>query len=319
MNYLVTGGAGFIGSHYIKFLLEHNPKAKIVNLDKLTYAGRLENLREIEKNPNYKFIKGDICDKETVSKAMEGAEIVVNFAAESHVDRSIENAADFIKTDVLGAFVLLEEAKKKKVKKFLQISTDEVYGSIEEGRFFEDKSVLMPRNPYSASKAGADRLAYSYYATYGLPVIITRSCNNYGSHQFPEKVIPLFITNLLKGKKVPLYGDGLNVRDWLYVKDNCEAIQLCIEKGENGEAYNVSAENEIKNIELTKIIIEELGKGEEMIEYVKDRLGHDRRYSLDSSKIKRLGWKPKTEFQKGIKETIKWYKDNEWWWNPLVK
>ena len=315
---LVTGGAGFIGSNFIQYMLEKQPDAEIVNLDKLTYAGNLENLKSIEKKPNYKFIKGDICDAKVVAKSMKGCDVVVNFAAESHVDRSIEDPGSFIQTDVYGAYVLLEEARKQEVEKFCQISTDEVYGSIEDGSFSEE-SPLNPRNPYSASKAGADRLAYSYFATYGLPVLITRSSNNFGPYQFPEKLIPLFVTNLIQGKKVPLYGDGMNVRDWLYVKDNCAAIDMVLRKGKLGEVYNIGGGNEKPNIEITKMVLKEFGKGNEMIEYVKDRPGHDRRYSLNFDKVKKLGFKPAASFEKELKETVDWYKKNEKWWRPLLK
>ncbi len=319
MKLLVTGGCGFIGSNFVRYCLQKHPGHEIVNLDKLTYAGRKENLKDIEGNKNYSFMKGDICDRKTVKKAMEGCDGVINFAAESHVDRSINNPTDFIKTDVFGAFTLLEEAKQQGIKKFCQISTDEVYGQALEGSFRET-DVLMPRNPYSASKAGADRLAYSFYATYGIDVVITRSSNNFGPYQFPEKVIPLFVTNLLQGKKVPLYGDGKNVRDWLYVLDNCEAIDLCLQKGRAGEVYNIGGGNEVENIELTRMILKELGKGEEMIERVKDRPGHDRRYSLDCSKIEKdIGWKPRHDFRKALHETVQWYKNNENWWKPLLK
>lgn len=316
---LVTGGAGFIGSNFIKQFMKNNPQTKIVNLDKLTYAGRLENLKEVEKNKNYKFVKGDICNKKMVAKAMQDCDGVINFAAESHVDRSIKNPEQFIKTDVFGAFILLEEARRKDVKKFIQISTDEVYGEMENGSF-KETDVLMPRNPYSASKAGADRLTYSYFATYGLPVIITRSSNNFGPFQFPEKIISLFITNILREKKVPIYGKGENVRDWLYVIDNCDAIELCLKEGKNGEVYNIGGGNEIKNIDLTKKILKALGKDDKMVEFVKDRLGHDKRYSLDCSKImQELGWKPKYDFEKALIETIEWYKENKWWWKPLIE
>lgn len=315
---LVTGGAGFIGSNFVRFLLEKNPGTKIVNLDKLTYAGNLENLRDVEKNKNYSFIKGDICDAAVVKKAMDGAGAVINFAAESHVDRSIYDPASFIKTDMFGAYVLLEEARRQEVKKFVQVSTDEVYGSTESGMFSEE-SPLNPSNPYSASKAGADRLAYSFYKTYGLPVIITRSSNNFGPFQFPEKMIPLFITNLLQGKKVPLYGDGKNVRDWLFVEDNCRAIELCLKKGKSGEAYNIGGGNEKTNIELTKIILKELGMGEGMIDFVADRPGHDRRYALDFSKVQELGYSPVKNFGQKIMETISWYKENRNWWKPLIE
>lgn len=315
---MVTGGAGFIGSNYVEHHLKEHPNDEIVVFDKLTYAGRMENLREFEENPNFSFVKGDICNKKDVSKAMQGIDEVINFAAESHVDHSIKDPDSFIKTDVFGAHNLLEEARKNNVKKFVQISTDEVYGEVMEGESDENYP-LMPRNPYSASKAAADRLAYSYYATYGLPVVITRSSNNYGKKHYPEKIIPLFITNLIRGKKVPVYGDGMQVRDWLYVMDNCEGIDIVRMKGKNGEAYNIGAGNELPNIELTKIILKELGKGEEMIQHVEDRLGHDRRYALNFDKIKNLGWEPKTNLEEGLKETVKWYKENEEWWNSLVK
>jgi len=319
MNLLVTGGCGFIGSHFVKQHLAAYPSDSIVNLDKLTYAGRLENLREAEKNPNYSFVKGDICDSKAVEKAIKDCDAVVHFAAESHVDRSIADSAAFLETNVMGTYHVLEAARKADVKKFVMISTDEIYGQILNGSFRET-DLLNPRNPYSASKAGADRLAYSFFETYGLPVVITRSSNNYGSHQFPEKVIPLFVTNLLRGKKVPVYGTGKNVRDWLHVSDNCEAIELALQKGQNGEVYNIGGEAEKTNMELTQMILKELGHGTEMIQFVEDRKGHDFRYSLDSGKIqKELGWKPKISLEKGLKETIQWYQTNEWWWKPLVK
>jgi dTDP-glucose 4,6-dehydratase len=317
VNLLVTGGAGFIGSNFIKHFFSFLPEANIVNLDKLTYAGRLENLREIESNPNYKFIKGDICDKKTVAEATKDVDVIINFAAESHVDTSILKPEDFIQTDVFGTFVLLEEARKKDLE-FIQISTDEIYGSIEKG-FFSEESPLMPSSPYSASKAGADRLAFSYFKTYGLNVKITRSSNNFGPNQFPEKLIPLFVTNLLEGKRIPLYGDGLNVRDWIFVKDNCNAIIKVMEKGKKGEAYNVAAGNEKTNLEITEFILSELKKGKEFIEFVEDRKGHDRRYALDWSKIKALGFKPQYSFEEALRETINWYKENSWWWKPLKK
>lgn len=315
---LVTGGCGFIGSHFIKQVLEKRPDAEIVNIDKLTYAGRPENLKEVEGDKRYSFVKADICDPEKVSKAMKGCDTVVNFAAESHVDRSIKDPSAFIKTDIFGAFTLLEEARKQDVKSFVQISTDEIYGQVMEGSSSEN-STLMPRNPYSASKAGADRLAYSYFATYGLPVKITRSSNNYGPNQFPEKLIPLFVTNLLLGKKVPVYGDGLQVRDWLFVRDNCDAIILAAEKkGKSGEVYNVGASSEKTNMWITRFLLESTGKGEEMIEHVQDRLGHDRRYSLDWGKAREeLGWKPETTLESGLKKTVEWYKSNMEWWMPL--
>ncbi len=316
MKILVTGGAGFIGSNFIRHILNKYPDYKITNLDKLTYAGNLDNLKDVEKNENYKFIKGDICDKELVNELMPNVDIVVHFAAETHVDRSIKDPTAFIETDVKGTFILLEAARKNNIKKFIHISTDEVYGQIEKGSF-KETDILNPRNPYSASKAGADRLAYSFYCTYNMPIIITRSSNNYGPYQYPEKVMPLFITNLIENKKVPLYGDGLNVRDWIYVLDNVEAIDFIMNNGKLGEVYNIGGGNELTNIEMTKIILKEMNKDESFIEYVKDRLGHDKRYSLDCTKINKLGWRPRFDFNKVIKETINWYKNNEWWWKKI--
>jgi len=316
---LVTGGAGFIGSNFVRQFMKNNPETKVVNLDKLTYAGRKESLIDLESNPNYKFVQGDICNPKDVEKAMDGCDSVINFAAESHVDRSIENSDEFAVTNFLGVKVLCDQAKKNNVRTFIQISTDEVYGQIAEGSFKETDS-LNPRNPYSAAKAAGELLAMSYYTTFGLPVIITRSSNNYGPYQFPEKVVPLFVTNLLQDKKVPLYGEGKNVRDWLFVLDNCEGIEAVLKKGRAGEIYNIGGNHELQNIELTMLILKALGKGEEMIQKVEDRLGHDLRYSLDCSKIeKELGWKPKTSFDQGLTQTIDWYKQNEQWWKPLVK
>lgn len=315
---LVTGGCGFIGSNFVHHLLEKEPVTEIVNLDKLTYAGKKESLEDVESNPNYSFVQGDICNPKDVEKAMQGCNSVVNFAAETHVDRSIENADDFTKTNFVGVKVLCDEAKKQGIEKFIQISTDEVYGQIAEGSFKETDR-LNPRNPYSAAKAAGELLAMSYYTTFNLPVTVTRSSNNYGPFQFPEKVIPLFITNLLRGKKVPLYGEGKNIRDWLYVMDNCEAIAAILEKGKAGQIYNIGGDHEMQNIELTKAILAELGKGEEMIQRVEDRLGHDLRYSLDSTKLKNeVGWEPKTNFEEGLKKTVQWYKDNEKWWKEMV-
>jgi len=318
MCILVTGGCGFIGSNFIRYYMKRHPDVEIVNLDKLTYAGRLENLQDIADNEKYTFIKGDVCNASDVKKAMEDVSLVVHFAAESHVDRSIEDPLSFLRTDTIGTAVLLEEARRQDIEKFVYISTDEVYGSVEEG-FAKEGWQLKPSSPYSASKAAADRLAYAYYYTYGLPVVIHRGSNNFGPYQYPEKIIPLFITNLLRGKKVPLYGTGLNKRDWLYVEDNCASIELLLEKGKKGEAYNVAAHNELTNLELTKMILKELGMGEEMIEFVKDRPGHDKRYALNTEKIEALGWKPKWKFEDALHYTINWYKENEWWWKPLVK
>ncbi|MDD5148462.1 MAG: dTDP-glucose 4,6-dehydratase [Candidatus ainarchaeum sp.] len=315
---LVTGCCGFIGSNFVRLFMKKNPSIKVRNLDKLTYAGRLENLPDLEKNPDYEFVKGDICDSAIVEKAMDGCDAVINFAAETHVDRSIQDADAFAKTNFFGVKVLCEQAKKQGIEKFVQISTDEVYGQIKSGSFKETDR-LNPRNPYSAAKAGGELLAMSYFTTYGLPVVVTRSSNNYGPYQFPEKVMPLFITNLMLGKKVPLYGEGKQIRDWLFVEDNCEAIELCLKKGKAGEIYNIGGEHELQNIDLTKKILKEMNCGEEMIQKVPDRLGHDFRYSLDCDKIKKgLGWKAKTSFETGLKKTADWYKQNEKWWKPLV-
>jgi dTDP-glucose 4,6-dehydratase len=321
MKLLITGGCGFIGSNFIRYLINKYPDYEIINLDKLTYAGNEENLLDIKENPRYKFICADIADKESVEKILHDndcIDVIVSFAAESHVDRSIMGADDFIKTNVYGVYVLLEAVKKFSVKKFLQISTDEVYGSIKNGKA-DESSPLNPGNPYSAAKAGGDLLALSYFNTFKLPVIITRSSNNFGPFQYPEKIIPLFITNLIEGKKVPLYGDGMNVRDWLFVLDNCEAIDLILHKGNFGEIYNIGAGSELTNLELTFKIVDLLGVDKEKVQNVKDRLGHDRRYALDSSKVKELGWKPKNSFDKAIKETVKWYQENKQWWKKIKR
>jgi len=316
---LVTGGAGFIGSNFIRYVLTKLSDWEIINFDKLTYAGNLENLADIANNSRYSFVKGDICDpravEETVAR-LSRSDMVVNFAAETHVDRSILSAGSFVQTDVYGTFVLLEAMKKFKISRYLHVSTDEVYGSIEKGSFTEE-SPLHPNSPYAASKAGGDLLVRAYHETYGLPVIITRSSNNYGPFHYPEKIIPLFITNALEGKKLPLYGDGKNVRDWLYVEDNCEAIDLVLQKGQPGEVYNIGGGNERQNIEITKFILKEMGLSEDFIEPVKDRPGHDRRYSIDCSKVKKLGWQPRTNFEEGLKQTIKWYQNNQAWWKKI--
>ncbi|HDP70189.1 MAG TPA: dTDP-glucose 4,6-dehydratase [Actinobacteria bacterium] len=316
LRLLITGGAGFIGSNFIRYMLKVHPNYKIINLDKLTYAGNLDNLKDIEKNPNYSFIKGDICDTSLVLKLAKEVDVVINFAAESHVDRSIESPDEFISTNIFGTNNLLKSAFDAKIKRFIQISTDETYGSIESGSFKETDS-LFPNSPYSASKASGDLIARSYWKTYGFPVIVTRSTNNFGPYQYPEKLIPLFVTNVLENKKVPLYGDGLNVRDWLYVKDNCEAIDLILHKGKEGEIYNIGAKNELSNIEITKMVLDVLGKDENFIEHVTDRPGHDRRYSVDILKIKKLGWNPQHDFDEALKLTVNWYKDNKWWWEKL--
>jgi len=316
MKLLVTGGLGFIGSNFIKCILSKYPDYTITNLDKVTYAANFDNLKDVNKNKNYSFVKGDICDFYIVDKLVKDMDIVINFAAETHVDRSINEAGSFIKTDVFGVHNLLEAAKKYGIKKFIQISTDEVYGSTEKGSFTED-SILQPNSPYSASKAGGDLIARSYNKTFGVPVIITRSSNNFGPYQYPEKLMSLFITNLLEGKKVPVYGDGMNIRDWLYVIDNCEAIDFIMHKGRIGETYNIGADNEKTNIEITKLLLKELGKDDSQIEFVKDRQGHDKRYSIDFSKIKKLGWKPRFKFESALKDTVKWYTDNQLWWKKI--
>ncbi|MCX5726501.1 MAG: dTDP-glucose 4,6-dehydratase [Candidatus Saganbacteria bacterium] len=314
MKLLITGGAGFIGSNFIRHILAKYPDYEVINLDKITYAGNLENLKDIEGKPNYKFVKGDICDEKEADKVLSsGIDTVVNFAAETHVDRSILGAEGFIRTDIFGTYILLEASKRHKVSRYIQISTDEVYGSIERGSFSE-KSPLAPNSPYASSKAGGDLLVRSYNKTYNLPAVIVRSTNNYGPYQYPEKFLPLFITNALEGKKLPLYGDGKNVRDWLHVLDNCEAIDLVMHKGVPGDIYNVGGGNERENLEVAKMIVHELGKSEGAIEFVKDRPGHDRRYSIDPSKLKALGWAPKRNFEKGLIDTIIWYKNNRNWW-----
>lgn len=319
MKLLVTGGAGFIGSNFIRFILTKYPEDEIINFDKLTYAGNPENLRDLEGNLRYKFYKGDICDPAAVEKAVglvDKVDAIVNFAAETHVDRSILSAGSFVNTDVYGTYVLLETVKKHKIGRYIHISTDEVYGSIQRGSFTED-SPLRPNSPYAASKAGGDLLVRSYFKTYGLPVIITRSSNNYGPYHYPEKVIPLFITNALQDRKLPLYGDGKNVRDWLYVEDNCAGIDVVLRKGKEGEIYNIAGESERQNIEITKLVLKELGKSEDLIEYVKDRPGHDRRYSLDCSKLKKMGWKPLVKFEDGLRKTVRWYQENRQWWERI--
>jgi dTDP-glucose 4,6-dehydratase len=318
---LVTGGAGFIGSHYVRSLLGGRypafAGADVVVLDLLTYAGTLTNLPDPAREPQLRFVQGDIRDAEVVARVMADAEVVVHFAAESHVDRSITGAADFVTTNVVGTQVLLQAALEAEVSRFVHVSTDEVYGSIDSGSWPETHP-LQPNSPYSASKAGSDLLARSYHRTHGLPVCITRCSNNYGPHQFPEKVIPLFVTNLLDGKKVPLYGDGLNVRDWLHVDDHCRGIQLVAEKGRDGETYNIGGGTELTNRDLTYQLLAAVGADESMIEPVADRKGHDRRYSVDWSKIAdELGYTPQTPFERGLVDTVAWYRDHRAWWEPL--
>jgi dTDP-glucose 4,6-dehydratase len=316
---LVTGGAGFIGSNFIRYLLNHHPAYTIINIDKLTYAGNLDNLKDVEGNHRYFFVRGDIADSECVTRIIDdGVDAVVNFAAESHVDRSIEDAGIFLKTNVLGTQVLLEAGRRKGIKRFIQVSTDEVYGSLgPEGSFTED-SPLKPNSPYAASKTAADLLVRAYHKTFGFPGIITRCSNNYGPYQFPEKLIPLFITNALAQEPLPLYGDGLNIRDWIQVEDHCRAIDLILHQGAIGGIYNIGGGAEKTNLELTRIILKKLNRPETLIRYVKDRPGHDRRYAIDPGKLKReLGWKPLYTFERGIEETIRWYGENRWWWEKI--
>ncbi|MBN2120459.1 MAG: dTDP-glucose 4,6-dehydratase [Candidatus Omnitrophica bacterium] len=316
MRILITGGCGFIGSNFIRYLLKKYRNYRVINLDKLTYAGNLDNLKDIKNGRNYTFVKGDICNLRIVNQLVKDCDIVINFAAESHVDRSIMDPLEFIQTNVYGTCVLLQAVKKNRIPLFCQISTDEVYGSIKSGSF-DENSPLKPNSPYAASKASADLLCRSYLVTYGIQLMIIRSCNNFGPFQYPEKVMPLFITNILQGKKVPLYGQGRNIRDWLYVEDNCRAIDLILHKGKAGQIYNVGSDTEITNLKLTKLIAKKMGKDEKVIKYVKDRPGHDFRYSLKSSKIKALGFKPKYTFDKALDLTIQWYKDNRNWWKKL--
>jgi dTDP-glucose 4,6-dehydratase len=314
---LVTGGAGFIGSNFVRYALRTHADWHVTTLDKLTYAGRRENLHDVMADPRHTFVHGDIADAPVSGPLVERAALVIHFAAETHVDRSIMSAGDFIRTDVEGTFVLLEAARRAKaLRRFVQISTDEVYGSVATGASTETDE-LKPRNPYAASKAGADRLAYSYWATYDVPVIITRASNNYGPYQFPEKVIPLFVTNAIDGVPLPLYGDGRNVRDWLHVDDHCRAIDLLLEKATSGEVYNVGGGNDIANIVLTHRILDTLARPHTLVAPVADRQGHDRRYCLDTTKLRRLGWAPQVPFDQGLHDTIEWYRGNEWWWRPI--
>ena len=317
MRIFVTGGAGFIGSNFIRHVLATQQDVTITNYDKLTYAGNLASLRDVEDDRRYTFVRGDILDADLLAEVLPGHDAVVNFAAESHVDRSITGSSDFVTTNVLGANTLFNAAMRAEVERFLHISTDEVYGSIPEPGSFVEGDALEPNSPYSASKASADLLARAYRVTYGYPITITRTANNFGPYQYPEKVIPLFVTNLIDGLKVPLYGDGRNVRDWTYVLDNAAAQWLVLTEGTPGEIYNVGAGNEMSNRELTLRILERFGLGEEMIEHVPDRPGHDLRYSVDTTKVRALGWKPATPFDDALDATIAWYRENEWWWRPL--
>lgn len=320
MNILVTGGAGFIGSNFVHYMLNKYPEDKIVNLDLLTYAGNLHNLDDIMDHPNHAFVKGNINNEDLVRYLIKKHEIthIINFAAESHVDRSIRNPQVFIETNVLGTTNLLNIAKDVEIEKFVQVSTDEIYGSLGETGYFTEETPLDPNSPYSASKAAADLIALSYFETFGLDVSITSCSNNYGPYQFPEKLIPLMVTNAMEGKDLPIYGDGLNVRDWLHVEDHCQAIDLVLRKGRAGEVYNIGGHNERTNNQIVELIVDKLGVSKDAIKYVEDRLGHDRRYAIDPTKIEtELGWKPKYTFDTGIVETIDWFKANEAWWKPL--
>ncbi|HFJ9480807.1 dTDP-glucose 4,6-dehydratase [Bacillus cereus] len=321
MKILVTGGAGFIGSNFVNYMVKKYPAYNVVNLDALTYAGNLENLKDIEDAPNYKFVKGDIADRQFINQLFEeeSFDYVLNFAAESHVDRSITNPDIFIQTNIQGTQILLDAAKNAKIKKYLQVSTDEVYGTLGDTGYFTEETPLASNSPYSSSKAGADLLVRAYHETFGLPVNITRCSNNYGPFHFPEKLIPLMIINALNNKQLPVYGDGLNVRDWLHVEDHCQAIDLVLHKGKNGEVYNVGGNNERTNIEIVKTILKALDKPESLIQYVTDRPGHDRRYAIDATKLREeLGWSPKYNFDTGIKQTINWYLENQDWWNNII-
>ena len=315
MKQLVTGGAGFIGSNYVRWVLA-NTDDEVVNYDALTYAGNLSTLRDVDDDPRYSFVHGNIADTPTLEGAMRGCDVVVHFAAESHVDRSISGPDDFIHTNCFGTNVVMDTARRLELERVIHIGTDEVYGSVALGSS-KETDPLEPRSPYSASKAGSDLIALSYHHTYGLPVTVTRCTNNFGPYQFPEKAIPLFTTNLLDGKPIPLYGDGLNERDWLYVDDHCEGVHLVLQKGAPGEIYNIGAGNETPNRLLVDKLLALLGKGEEMVTYVEDRLGHDRRYSVDIAKVTELGWRKQRTLDEALEETVAWYRDNRWWWEPL--
>jgi dTDP-glucose 4,6-dehydratase len=313
---LVTGGAGFIGSNFVRYMLKKYPSYRIIVLDALTYAGNRENLSDLEKNPRYMFYHGNICDRAVVDNLVSNVDAVVNFAAETHVDRSIHEADSFVQTDVLGTLILLEAAKRHHIERYLQISTDEVYGSIDEGAFTEEHP-LAPNSPYSSSKAGGDMMVRAHYKTYGTPTLITRASNNYGPFQYPEKLIPFFVTNAIDNMPLPLYGDGMNVRDWLYVEDHCEGVDYVLHHGQIGETYNIGGGNEKTNIEITNIILNKLKKPDSLIKKVADRPGHDRRYAVDTQKVEKLGWKPKYRFEEAMAETIEWYVKNESWWRKI--
>lgn len=320
-NVLVTGGAGFIGSNFVRYFLRVHPEVTVVNFDKLTYAGNMENLDDVAGNPRYKFFRGDICNRENVEAAYveHSIDTIVHFAAESHVDRSILGAGIFVQTNVLGTNVLLEVAKNRGVDRFLHVSTDEVYGSLGPTGKFVETTPLHPNSPYAASKAGSDLIALAYQHTFGVPVIVTRCSNNYGPYQFPEKLIPLMIANAIDGKPLPVYGDGMNIRDWLFVEDHCSAVDVVLYKGKVGEVYNIGGCTELKNIDIVRLILRQLQKPESLIRFVKDRPGHDLRYAMDATKIRQeLGWKPTHEFETGIKETIEWYLKHEMWWRRII-
>ncbi|EKD49333.1 MAG: hypothetical protein ACD_63C00180G0014 [uncultured bacterium] len=318
MKLLVTGALGFMGSAFVRHILKKYKNYKITNLDKVTYAANFDNLKSVEKDKRYKFVRGDVSDPKVVNRIAKNADAIVNYAAETHVDRSISKPDDFIQTDVYGTYVLLEAAKKYEMKRFVQVSTDEVYGEVMNGRS-KETDMLFPSSPYSASKAGGDMLVLGYFRTYAVSAILTRASNNYGPYQYPEKIIPLFITNILEGKKVPVYGKGGQVRDWLYVEDHARAIDEVLHKGKSGEIYNIGSDSgkNITNMQVTKKVLKFLGKDEKFIEHVKDRPGHDRRYAINCDKIKKLGWKPKMNFSEGIKKTVDWYKNNEEWWKKI--
>lgn len=316
MKLLVTGGAGFIGSNFIRMILRDDLH-DVVNLDKLTYAGALENLKDVDKNPRYRFVKGDICDKGLVEELVKEADAVINFAAATHVDRSIVGDSSFVMSNIFGLYTLLEAARKSNVEKFIHIGTDEVYGSISDGTFVESDR-LSPNSPYAASKAGADMLAMSFYKTYNIPLIITRSSNNFGPYQHPEKFIAKMIINAISGNELPVYGNGNNIRDWLFVEDNCRALLLLLDKGREGEIYNIAGGNEKRNIDVVEIILEILGRGKDLIKFVRDRPAHDLRYSISAKKISELGWKPSQDFHENLQRTIDWYRSNESWWKRIL-
>jgi dTDP-glucose 4,6-dehydratase len=317
MKFLITGGLGFIGSNFVRRVLSAGKDVRVVNLDNMSTGSNPANLKDIADDRRYRFVKGDISDPKLVSKLMNEVDVVINFAAETHVDRSISNPEPFLRTNTVGTFNLIEQARKSKISRFIHISTDEVYGEAREGSFKETDSI-QPSNPYSASKAAADMLVLSYCRTYGMDALVTRCTNNFGPYQYPEKLIPKTIIRAALGMKIPVYGSGKNVRDWIYVLDNCEAIDLLVEKGKAGEIYNISAGNELENIEVVKSILKIMGKNEELITFVEDRPGHDFRYSLDSSKIRKLGWKPRHNFHAALEQTVKWYVENRWWWEPIA-